>query len=167
MPNTCFDPSDLIIPAFDANAKTVEIIVDIHPGQERLLDYVATCDWLPFRERAELVRWCICWGVYTLLGPLPSTFALIEAKMNVLQDERFEHQKDCLAESTEKYLATGNVDGARRLVTLSHEEYSRIPNEYWRRKWLSTLDGPIEMLKRRGINIKFQAREVPQTTSLR
>ena len=57
MPNTCFDPSDLIIPAFDANAKTVEIIVDIHPGQERLLDYVATCDWLPFRERDALVRW--------------------------------------------------------------------------------------------------------------
>jgi len=156
MPNTCFDPSDLIIPAFDANAKTVEIIVDIHPGQERLLDYVATCDWLPFRERDALVRWCICWGVYTLLGPLPSTFALIEAKMNVLQDERFERQKDCLAESTSKYLAGGDVDGARRLVTLSYEEYSRIPNQYWRARWLSTVEPAIDLLRQRGVNINLR-----------
>ena len=155
MPSSCIDPSDLVIPAFDSYAKTLHLTIDIHPGQARMLDHFASCDWLPFRERDALVRWCICWGVYTLLGPLPSTFALIEAKMNVLQDERFERQKDCAADSVQKWLAAGNIEAARKLVMLSYEEYRRIPTEYWRTRWLSTLEPAVDLLRQCGVNLKL------------
>ena len=112
MPSTCFDPSDLIIPAFDTNSKTVEITVDIHPGQARMLEYFASAERLSFRDRENVVRWCIAWGMHTLDGPLPSSFSLVEAKMNVLYDERFQRQKDCLADSVQKYLAAGEKENA-------------------------------------------------------
>jgi hypothetical protein len=154
MPSTCFNLSELIIPAFDARAKTLEIVVHIHPGQGRILDYLVKCDRFPFRDRVDITRWCLCWGIHTLLGPIPSFFALVEAKMNILQDERFQRQKDCLAESVQKYLASGEKECAKRLVSLSFEEYSRIPNEYWRLQWISTLSIAIEMLRQNGVSFK-------------
>lgn len=151
MPGSYLDPTDLIIPAFDSDAKTSHLEVDIHPGQARILDYLAACDGWPFRSREDAARFCICFGTHSLLGPLPNVFTLVEAKMNILQDERFERQKDCLAESVQKYLAAGDKESARRLVTLSFEEYSRIPNQYFRFLWLSTLSVAIEMLRQHGI----------------
>jgi hypothetical protein len=147
MSSTSFDPSDLIIPAFDANAKTVEITVDIHPGQARQLDYLASAERLSFRDRENVVRWCIAWGTHTLDGPLPSSFSLVEAKMNVLHDERFQRQKDCLADSVQKYLAAGEKENARRALALTSEEYNRITSKYWRDLWLSTLEPGLEMLR--------------------
>jgi hypothetical protein len=157
MPNTCFCPDDLIIPAFDANAKTSDVSVQLHPGQVRMLEYLVDCDRFPFHQVADVVRCCVCLGIEALLSPFPSPFALIEARMNILQDERFERQKDCLSESVQKELATGDVEGARRLVAFSYEEYSRITHEYWGPRWLSTLEAPLEMLRQRGMNIKLGA----------
>jgi hypothetical protein len=154
MPNTCFDPSDLIIPAFDTNAKTSQLVVHVHPGQVRIIDYLTAGDRLPFRDRDDSIRCCICLGAYFLLEPLPNVFALCEAKMNILQDERFERQKDCLADSIQKNLAAGEKENARRLVDSSFEEYRRIPNPYWRSRWLSTLDAPIQMLEQHGVSCK-------------
>jgi hypothetical protein len=153
MPNTCFDPSDLIIPAFDTNAKTSELIVHVHPGQIRILSHLTASDHIPFRDRDDVIRWCICFGSYSLVDSLPSSFALCEAKMNILQDERFERQKDCLGDSVQKYLAAGQKENAHRLVDTTFEEYRRISNPYWRSRWLSTLEAPIEMLERHGIHI--------------
>src|SRR5438034_1616363 len=153
MPSTCFDPSDLIIPAFDTNAKTVEITVDIHPGQARMLEYFASAERLSFRDRENVVRWCIAWGMHTLDGPLPSSFSLVEAKMNVLHHERFHRQKDCLADSVQKYLAAGEKEKARRVITVAAEEYGRITSKYWRELWLSTIAPAVEMLQQHGIRI--------------
>src|SRR2546427_323098 len=94
MPSTCFDPSDLIIPMFDAHAKTHEMTVQFHPGQVRILDYLVDCDRFPFHQVADVVRCCVCLGIEALLSPFPTPYALIEARMNILNDERFERQKD-------------------------------------------------------------------------
>jgi hypothetical protein len=153
LPNNHFDPADWIIPAFDADAKTLHLNLNVHPGQVRILDYLTACDHLPFRNRDDVIRWCIAYGGHTLLGPLPSTFALIEAKTNILHDERFQAQKDCLAESVQKYLARGENDLARRIVTITFEDYSQIGVKYWRNLWLSTLQSAIEMLEQRGIRV--------------
>jgi hypothetical protein len=118
VPNSCFDPSDLIISAYDADAKTVEITLSIHPGQVRIFDYLAARPDLRFPNRDAVVRWSMCWGAHTLLGPLPSSFNLLEAKMDVLQDERFERQRDCCAESVQKLLASGDKETARSSVFL-------------------------------------------------
>src|SRR5205823_8870175 len=156
-PSTCFDPADLIIPIFDAHAKTQEITVQFHPGQVRMLSYLVDCGRFPFHQVADVVRCCVCLGIEALLSPYPSPFALIEARMNILNDERFERQKDCLSESVQKALAAGDVEGARRLVAFSYEEYNRITHEYWKPLWLSTLEAPLEMLRQRGVNLKLVA----------
>jgi hypothetical protein len=75
--------------------------------------------------------------------------------MNIYYDEKFQQQRDCLNTSVQKYIAAGNLEGARRLVIHSHEEYSRISCEYWRNRWLSTLDESIELLQQRGAHISF------------
>src|SRR5438552_15036471 len=125
MPNTCFDPADLIIPAYESNAKTIEVTVGLHPGQVRMLEYIVSCGRFPFHDNVQAIRWAVCWAIYTLLAPLPSAFGLIEAKMNILQDENFERQKDCLSDSVHKYLAVGDTEGARKLVIQSHQEYQK------------------------------------------
>ena len=156
-PSTCFDPADLIIPIFDAHAKTQEITVQFHPGQVRMLEYLVDCRRFPFHQVADVVRCCVCLGIEALLSPYPSPFALIEARMNILNDERFERQKDVIGGSVQKYLAAGDVESARRVVTLSFQEYSRIQHPYWKPLWLSTLQAPLEMLRQRGVNLKLVA----------
>ena len=155
MPNTCFDSTDLIVPAFDYQAKSVQLTVQIHPGQVRMMEYILNCGRFPFHDNTQVRRWAVCWAIYTLLAPLPSTFGVIEARMNILQDENFERQKDCLEVSVQKFLANRNSDAARTLIMHSHEEYRKIPNEYWRNKWLSTLDRAVEMLGQQGIHLKI------------
>ena len=157
MPNTCFCADDLIIPAFDSNAKTSDVTVQLHPGQVRMLEYLVDCRRFPFHQVADVVRCCVCLGIEVLFSPFPSPYALIEARMNILQDERFERQKDVLGESVQKYLAAGDVESARRVVTLSFQEYSRIQHPYWKPLWLSTLEAPLEMLRQRGVNLKLVA----------
>ena len=90
MPDTCFDPGDLIIPAHDPNAKTILLAVELHPGQARMLDHILSCGHFPFRENAQILRWAVCWAIHALLAALPNSYGLIEAKMNILQDENFE-----------------------------------------------------------------------------
>ncbi len=157
MPNTCFCADDLIIPAFDSNAKTSDVTVQLHPGQVRMLEYLVDCRRFPFHQVADVVRCCVCLGIEVLLSPYPSPFALIEARMNILNDERFERQKDVIGGSVQKYLAAGDVESARRVVTLSFQEYSRIQHPYWKPLWLSTLEAPLEMLRQRGVNLKLVA----------
>jgi hypothetical protein len=152
-----FDPSDLIIPAFDMNAKTEKLTVSIHPGQGEMLDHLANSHQFPFQGREDIVRWCLVYGLYCLLGPFPSAFALLESKMNIWRHERFERQKGVLGDSVTKYLAAGDKESARRLVVLAHEEYSKIHNEYWRALWLSTLNTSVEMLRQHGIECKLPA----------
>src|SRR5437660_156797 len=155
-PSTCFDPADLIIPIFDAHAKTRELTVQFHPGQVRMLEYLVDCRRFPFHQVADVVRCCVCLGIEALLSPFPSPFALIEARMNILNDERFERQKDIIGVSVQKYLAAGNIEAARKLVMLSYEEYRRIPTEYWRTRWLSTLEPAVDLLRQRGVNLNLR-----------
>jgi hypothetical protein len=155
MPSTCFEPSDLIIPAFDHNAKTPEIVnFHLHPGQVQMINSLLDSGRYPFRDRGDIIRWSIAFGTYTLFGTLPSVFVLTEAKMAILMHECFKCQKDCLADSVSKYLARGDKEGARRVVKLSLEEYQRISHEYFRDLWMSTLHTPLEMLRQRGVEIK-------------
>jgi hypothetical protein len=153
MPNTYVDPLELIIPTYDASAQTSHLIVDVHPGQVRILEYLADSDRLPFRSHKDVARFCICFGTHALMGPLPNLFALVEAKMNIVRDERFQSQRDILAESVQKYLARGEHEVARRIVVLAQEEYRQISVPYWRELWLSALQPAIEMFKARGIRI--------------
>jgi len=156
MPNTCFCADDLIIPAFDSNAKTSDVSVQLHPGQVRMLEYLVDCGRFPFHQVVDVVRCCVCLGIEVLFSPFPSPFAIVEARMNILNDERFERQKDVISGSVQKYLAAGDVESARRVVTLSLQEYSRIQQPYWKSLWLSTLDTPIDMLRQRGVNINVK-----------
>ena len=149
MPNTWFDAADLIVPAYDSNAKTIKVAVELHPGQVRMLEYILGSGRFPFHDIAQVVRWAVCWAIHTLLAPLPSSFGLIEAKMNI-QDENFERQQDCLSVSVQKYLEAGNTDAARRLVLQTNEDCQNITNEYWRTKWLSTIEPAFENPRRKG-----------------
>jgi hypothetical protein len=152
-PRTCHDDSDYVIRAHDADGKTVRLPLNIHPAQARMLDYLANTKGCGLQTTDAVARWCISWGIYTLFGPLPNTIALMVAKMNIFQDERFEAQKDCLSTSVHKYLIAGNIEAARRVVSLSHEEYSQIRCDYWRARWLSTLEEPIDQLRQLGVQI--------------
>jgi hypothetical protein len=89
MSNVRFDLSDLIIPAYDASAKTRTVTVQIHPGQDELLEYFAGSAQLGFGNRDNVIRWSIAWGTHTLLAPLPRGFALLEAKINILTTRDF------------------------------------------------------------------------------
>jgi len=162
MPNTCFDPAYLIVPAHDSNAKTVLLTAELHPGQVRMLEYIVNCGRFPFHQNAQVMRWAVCWAIHTLLASLPNGFGLIEAKMNILQDENFERQKDCLSVSVQKFLAAGNTDAARRLVLQANEDYQNIANEYWRTKWLSTIEPAVEILGAKGIDLRLQKRSLPR-----
>jgi hypothetical protein len=156
MPNTCFDPADFFVPACADDGQTVKLALELHPGQSRLLEHILTHTPIPFHTYSEVIRWCICWGVETLMTrPLPNSAALIEAKMNMLRHEGLERQKECLDVSVQKYLATGNIECARKLLVQSYEEYSRIRSEYWRQVWLSTLEDAAEMLRYHGVRLNL------------
>lgn len=153
MPNSCFDSSNFSISHQDAQGRTVRLSVDLHPGQMRIVDYLLSTTNYGIPDREALLRWCICWGLHALLGYPPLSVLLMEAKMDIFQDEMFEQQQDCLGVSVQKYLAAGNFDEARRVVGHSHDEYRQISCNYWRGRWLSTLTEPLNLLHQMGIRV--------------
>jgi hypothetical protein len=66
----CFDRADLVVPARDADGRTFHMAVDLHPGQGRILEYTLRGGRFPFCNYADMIRWCVCFGLYTLLGPV-------------------------------------------------------------------------------------------------
>ena len=160
MPNTCFDTNNFAVASRDAAGKTARLDVDVHPGQLRIANFILESGTFRFADSGDLVRWCLGFGLHTLLGRLPHPHALMEAKLNISQDERFEAQKECLSISVHKYLIAGELEAVRRAVSLSHEEYSQIQCEYWRLRWLSTLKDPIEQLQKLGVQINIQKPKV-------
>src|SRR5947208_14519522 len=95
--------SDLFnIPAFDANtAHTVAVVVDLRPGQGRMINYVLSRSRFQFHDREQLVRWCVAWRLQALFGPPLSEEDLAEAKNNIVLDEHFQARKDYLSASIE------------------------------------------------------------------
>ena len=143
----CFD-----IPAFNSNnGETLSFVIDIHPALQKLVNCVIDTNKFGFRNRDQVIRWCILWGLYSLLEDFPGSPALARAREYVLHLEVFERQQECLTDSIQKSLSAGNVEAARRLVQNCFEEYNRIPVSFWRDLWLSTLMSPIEMLRRHGV----------------
>lgn len=157
MPTDFLNNADFQIPRFNSNSQTLSFVVDVHAGVGGMIKYVIDCERFPFRDRDAVIRWCVAWGLYALLEKPPDAAALAAAKHNLLQEDQFWQRQDRIAISVEKYLAAGEPGLARRLVEISLEEYSQIPNEYWRMRSLSTLTVAIEILQARGINLRHPA----------
>jgi hypothetical protein len=152
MPTDFLKSADFQIPTFNSNSQTLSFVIDLHSGVGGMIKHVIDCGGFPFQDRDAVIRWCVAWGLYTLLQKPPDAAALAAAKHNLLQEDEFQQRQDCIAISVEKYCAAGEPGHARRLVEISLEEYSQIPNEYWRMRSLSTLTPAIEILQARGIN---------------
>lgn len=154
MESSSYEMSDLIIPAFGANGQTVSLVIDLHPGQVRMLNHAVGCDHLPFREREDVARWCVAFGLYSLLDRLPDASALAAAKINITLDDEFQQRRDCLAISVEKELKAGDHESARRIVLRAVDDYSQLESPYWKAMWLDTLGIPMELLRLHGIPLK-------------
>ena len=148
------DLSFFDILAFSVNSQTSVLVVDFHPGQVSMIDYLITCGRFPFRDRDAVIRWCVAWGLYALLEQRLDVATLAAAKNYLLQEDELQHREECTAVSVQKYLAAGQPEHARRLVEISLEEYSQISVEYWRMRSLSTLTPAIEILQAHGINLR-------------
>ncbi len=153
MASACLDVSNLIIPEVNCYSHTQSRVITLHPVQWLMIKFLLRrIGGLPFRTTDEVIRWCVAWGLYALLAPqLPSAVALAEAKFNILEENRFERQKDCLADSVQKLLAAGEVDNAKRIVRISLDEYKRIQNPFWRERWLLTVEAAAEVLRSHGV----------------
>jgi hypothetical protein len=69
MPKTCFDPDDFMVSAHDSEGHTARLTLDLHPGQYRMLEYLVNTNRNGFHTKDAVLRWCVCWGIHTLLGP--------------------------------------------------------------------------------------------------
>ena len=107
--------SQLYIPSCNGHSHILSKVIDFHPVQWQMAESLLHRGGLPFRDPDGVIRCGLAIGLYVLLQPQPDRATLAGAKANIDQDAEFERKKDCLAESVQKMLAAGQVDGAKRI----------------------------------------------------
>jgi hypothetical protein len=130
----------------DRHNGTVRIQLNIHPGQHRVLEYIAKTQRFGFADVAAFIRWCICYGVFEFLRRPPHPLVLNQAKQNIWWDEEFEGKVLHLLETFHTYLAAGAITQARELVEHWRRDALNQPDCFWRDRHLKALEEPLRIL---------------------
>lgn len=118
----------------------------VPPSMHRSVELLVGSRKFPFKTVGDLVRWCVHTGVARLeaMEGVNSVTAQTDAMMVVLRDEEFQRQYvaifNNLQRSVDTHMADNALPEARRIVGQMRGHIERMPDGYWRDKYLKELD---------------------------
>ena len=148
-----YDPSDFIVPPALGKGESQRVVAYIQNEHKRALNIVARSGVFPFEMEADVVRWCILFGLQKLASLEP---ALINSHMRranmmlaVLNEEllRAKHTEwaDKLIPIVRGYIGRGELAMAQGQVAYHYAQIMAMPEEtngevYWKGQYLQTLE---------------------------
>lgn len=141
-----FDPAQFRIPAKDSKGHDARCQFRTQPGHVNMAEAIVTSKQFPFRTRGDLYRWALDFGLKWLerQKPVPSVTAEVDAIMEVMRTEEFrkelEQTINQLASQVTELLGKNSEGEARRLVLKIKRHVTRMPEGYWRDRYIKELD---------------------------
>lgn len=149
-PQPKYDPADFIIPAQDAKGHSERVYASIQPGDSRSLDIIRESRRFPFRTKGDIIRWAIHQGIKQLeqMEDVPSVSAQVDMIAALVREEQFnseyEHTFDQMAGVINRHMANGAYGEVRRVIAHARAMMDRMPDGYWKDRYLGTLDDRFE-----------------------
>jgi Arc/MetJ-type ribon-helix-helix transcriptional regulator len=135
-----------VIGASDAQGHNERIQFRIPPQIVKQMEIAVSDKRTPYRSKGELIRDAVVRHLHwvTECEPIPTVMAEVEAMLGILRDDKFhsDYMKvfDTLGEQVARHNSSGSIPEARRIVAECHARIARMPDSFWRDKYLNTLE---------------------------
>lgn len=145
-PESVFNPEDFRVPANDTHGHSEREWFRVQPGHDRQIDTIVGSRAFPYRSKGDLIRHAVVRHLDWLetLAPIPSVTRQVDAIIQIVREEEFHADFnevfELLSERVGRYLAQGNVDQARSLVSRVHADIDRMPHGVWRDQYLREIN---------------------------
>lgn len=140
-----YDPADFIVPASDTKGHSERVWARLPPAMDRGLDIVVSSKHWPFRTKGDVIRWAVQRGLRTLesMEPIGSVTAQIDAVATILREDAFQQEFkqifEALGRTVNQHLADGAQKEAARIVANVKSKLEKMPECYWKEKYLGEL----------------------------
>ena len=147
-----YDPDEFLIPASDSAGHGAKVWARVPPGILRQISELIAAGIFPYKTSSDLLRHALDRHLPYLnsLEPLPSITGQVEAANVVIR--RQIHQQEFtttmadLNRAVEACVKEGALGEARRLVSQVRHALKKMPDGYWRDRYLSELRERFEHL---------------------
>jgi len=147
MATTPFDP--YLIPPTDVKGHSAQIVCHVQPGHARMVEVILASKQFPFATKGDVMRWCLHYGLEQLVSlskedsVAHSQFAQVRAVVELIKQEAAHHEFlttfSLLKRVIEQHISVGAVTEAQRLVAQLEHTMSRMPDGYWRTRYIAEL----------------------------
>jgi len=136
------------VPGQDDRGHSQRVQCRVMPIHYRALVGICNEKKFPFGTLGDAVRWCIVDGVRKLnrlrrSEKISGVIAQADVIMEMLRDEQFymdyQNTFNTMSETVNRHLASGADGEARRLVAVVRSQIEKMPEGYWREKYLEKL----------------------------
>jgi hypothetical protein len=136
------------VPGQDDRGHAQRVQCRVMPVHYRALTGILNEKKFPFGTLGDAVRWCIVDGIRKLNSlrksdKITGIIAQADSIMEILRDEQFymDYQNTfvTMSETVNRHLANGADGEARRLVAVVRNQIEKMPEGYWRERYLEKL----------------------------
>ena len=141
-----FSPEDFRVPANDTQGHSEREWFRIQPGHDRQIDTIVGGRTFPYRSKGDLIRHAVTRHLAWLetLAPIPSVTAQVDAIIHTVVEEEFNAAFrmvfDRVGGRIGTYLAAGQVDRARSLLSRVSADIQRMPAGAWKDQYLAEIN---------------------------
>ena len=148
-----FDPADFIVPPALGKGESQKIQCFVQNEHKRALNVIARSGVFPFEMEADVIRWCVLFGLTRLATLEPTLINSMVRRANMMLDELREetyfakHREwmDKLTSQVRGYLGRGETDRAASKISYHYAQVQAMPQEsdeeaYWKGQYLKVLE---------------------------
>lgn len=142
-----YTPDSFVIPGQDNNGNSIREWFRVPPLLDRAMDVILGSRKFPFKNKGDLMRWCVKRGVDVLeeMEPMEgSVTAQVDAMIYALNGESAAHQFmtlfNTMSATVGEHIQAQALGEARRVISDMTGLIKKIDNEYWRRRYLEELE---------------------------
>jgi hypothetical protein len=143
-----YSDRDFIVPGQDAKGHSHRVQCRVMPAHFRGCNIIVGSKKYPFRTLGDMVRWCIDRGIRELgvigrIGQVESVIGQADTIAEILRDEQYYQDFagvfDALSSTVNRHLAAQAAGEARRVVAMVKAQLDKMPEGYWRDKYMDEL----------------------------
>lgn len=140
-------PDSFIVPGQDNNGNSIREWFRVMPLLDRAMDILLGSKKFPFKNKGDLMRWCVKHGVDTLeeMEPMEgSVTAQVDTMIYILNGESAAHQFmtlfNVMSNTVGEHIQAQALGEARRVISDMTRQIQKIDNEYWRGRYQGELE---------------------------
>jgi hypothetical protein len=139
-----YDFNEFLCPGSDDKGMSVRLFFRCPPQMERALEVLRDSKIWPYKTVSDIVRHAVVRHIERLHAMEPTVprhfLSGLKAVVEVVKDAEI----NTMAQSTfgkmdsliDRYVLTGDMEEAIRLMTLAKSQMNKMPNNRWKREWL-------------------------------